>query len=113
MATYVMSDIHGCYDEFVSMLDKIRLSEGDELILAGDYVDRGRQNLEMLRWIEEPPANVTMIKGNHDAKFVESVKIMDGRGDDSEGSNNAGSCSHVCINTAQSKHIKDNRKNKR
>ena len=77
MATYVMSDIHGCYDEFVSMLDKIRLDEDDELILAGDYVDRGKQNLEMLRWIEEPPANVTMIKGNHDAEFVESVKIMD------------------------------------
>ena len=36
MATYVMSDIHGCYDEFVSMLDKIRLSEDDEIILAGD-----------------------------------------------------------------------------
>lgn len=61
MVTYGMSDTHGCYDEFVSMLDKIRLSEGDELILAGDYVDRGRQNLEMLRWIEEPPVNVAMI----------------------------------------------------
>lgn len=77
MATYVISDIHGCYDEFVSILEKIQPGEEDELILAGDYIDRGNQNLEMLRWIEEPPANVTLIKGNHDVEFVESIKIMD------------------------------------
>ena len=76
MATYVISDIHGCFDEFQTMLDKIKLSESDRLILAGDYIDRGKQSLEMLRWLELCPANITPIKGNHDAEFVENVRIM-------------------------------------
>lgn len=41
MGTYVMSDIHGCYDRFLHMLDKIGFSATDRLILAGDCIDRG------------------------------------------------------------------------
>ncbi|MCR4598431.1 MAG: metallophosphoesterase [Acetatifactor sp.] len=49
MATYVISDIHGCFEEFWQMLRKIRLSEDDRLYLAGDCIDRGKQSLEMLK----------------------------------------------------------------
>ena len=49
MSAYVMSDIHGCYGSFLSMLDKIGFSDTDLLIMAGDYIDRGRQSHEMLR----------------------------------------------------------------
>lgn len=28
---YVMSDIHGCYDEFIRMLELINFSDEDEL----------------------------------------------------------------------------------
>ena len=55
MSTYVMSDIHGCYNEFHQMLDTIGFSPSDELILAGDYIDRGKQTLEMLYWLEDRP----------------------------------------------------------
>ncbi len=77
MSTYVMSDIHGHFDEFRQMLDQIGFSGGDELILAGDYVDRGTQTLEMLFWIEQCPENVLLLKGNHDAEFAECVSILD------------------------------------
>ncbi len=76
MAINVISDIHGCFDEFQTMLDKIGLSEDDRLILAGDYIDRGPKSLEMLRWLENKPANVTTIKGNHDEEFIEYVNLM-------------------------------------
>lgn len=36
MSTYVISDIHGCYNELFSMLEKIHFSESDNLILAGE-----------------------------------------------------------------------------
>ena len=39
MSTYVISDIHGCYNEFLSMLEKIYFSESVHLVLAGDYID--------------------------------------------------------------------------
>lgn len=76
MATYVMSDIHGCFDEFQRMLDKIGLSDDDRLILAGDYMDRGDQCPEMMKWLENRQYNVIPIKGNHDVEFIEYVKIM-------------------------------------
>lgn len=62
MNTYVMSDIHGCYDEMLEMFNKINFSENDQLIIAGDYIDRGRQSYEMLRWLENAPDNILLLK---------------------------------------------------
>ena len=76
MSTYVISDIHGCFDEFQTMLEKIRFSAEDTLYLAGDYIDRGKQSYEMLRWLEKVPENVKPIKGNHDVEFAANVSIM-------------------------------------
>ena len=41
MGSYVISDIHGCYDELIRMLEKINLGDSDTLICAGDYIDKG------------------------------------------------------------------------
>lgn len=76
MGTYVMSDIHGCYDLFMQMLDRIGFSHTDQLILAGDHIDRGRQNYEMLEWMEHCPQNVRLIRGNHDEEFAMNVDLM-------------------------------------
>ena len=38
---YVMSDLHGCFDKYLLMLEKIKLSEKDTLYILGDVVDRG------------------------------------------------------------------------
>ena len=40
MSTYVMSDIHGCFDELQAILAKTKFSESDKLILAGDLIER-------------------------------------------------------------------------
>ncbi len=76
MSTYVIGDIHGCYDEFTQMLDKIALSDGDRLLLVGDYIDRGPDSLKMLRWLEHCPANVTPVRGNHDDEFTAYVAAL-------------------------------------
>lgn len=76
MGTYVISDIHGCFDEFMELLRKIRFCESDTLYLAGDYVDRGKQSAEMLAWLCERPKNVFPIKGNHDEEFATYISIM-------------------------------------
>ncbi len=78
MNTYVISDIHGCYEEFMAMLDKIGFCGTDRLILAGDYVDRGKDSLRMLRWLEQKPENVYTVLGNHDEGFARSVELMEG-----------------------------------
>jgi serine/threonine protein phosphatase 1 len=71
-----MSDIHGCYDEFMGMLEKILFSDTDTLIIAGDYIDRGPKSYEMLRWIETKPDNVILLMGNHDNEFAYNVQLM-------------------------------------
>lgn len=76
MRTYVMSDIHGCFDIFLQMLERIEFGNADRLILAGDYVDRGTQNLQMLRWLEDCPGNVVALRGNHDEEFAANVSLM-------------------------------------
>lgn len=76
MNTYVMSDIHGCYDDFLKMLDKIAFSESDSLILAGDYIDRGKRSFDMLKWIEHSPSNVLLLRGNHEEEFASYVDLM-------------------------------------
>ena len=38
---YVMADLHGEYDRWRRMLDRIAFSDADTLYILGDVVDRG------------------------------------------------------------------------
>lgn len=63
--TYVMSDLHGHYQQYLQMLDKINFSDDDDLYILGDVVDRGPQTVELLRDMSMR-TNVFPILGNHD-----------------------------------------------
>ena len=45
---YVMSDIHGCYEKYLKMLNKIKFSSDDTLYILGDVVDRGPEGMKAL-----------------------------------------------------------------
>lgn len=62
---YVISDIHGCYDEFLKLLEKIKFTDQDELYILGDVVDRGPKPIELLLDLMMR-SNVYPIFGNHD-----------------------------------------------
>lgn len=62
---YVISDIHGCYDEYMELLEKINFSDEDELYILGDVVDRGPEPMKVLQDMMNRP-NVIFIMGNHD-----------------------------------------------
>ena len=76
MYTYAIGDIHGCYNKFLNMLDAINFQEDDEIICVGDYIDRGMQSFEMLKWIEDYPYNFMLIQGNHEAEFIVNIEIL-------------------------------------
>ena len=65
---YVMSDIHGCKEEYLALLEKIQFSEQDHLYILGDVVDRGPEPIEILQDIMKRD-NVTLLLGNHDFMF--------------------------------------------
>ncbi len=62
---YVMSDIHGCYDKYNKMLEKISFGEIDTLYILGDIVDRGAEGMKVLLDVSERK-NVVFLRGNHD-----------------------------------------------
>jgi len=62
---YAMSDLHGCYDKYLSMLDKIQLKKEDTLYILGDVVDRGPDGIKILLDMCERE-NVIFLRGNHD-----------------------------------------------
>lgn len=39
--TYFVSDIHGEYDLFLKLLDKLRFSDSDTMYVLGDIIDKG------------------------------------------------------------------------
>lgn len=62
---YVMSDLHGCYDKYRRMLQKIQLSDSDELLVLGDVIDRGEDGIAILQDMMARP-NVFGFLGNHE-----------------------------------------------
>lgn len=62
---YVMSDLHGCYDQYERMLKKISFSKDDVLYILGDVVDRGPDGMKILLDIAKRE-NVILFRGNHD-----------------------------------------------
>ena len=71
---YLMSDLHGHYNLFLQMLEKINFTEDDELFILGDIIDRGPKSLELIRYIMEHRKNIHLIKGNHEAMMIDASK---------------------------------------
>ena len=75
MSTYVMSDIHGCYEEYRKMLDKIRFSKEDILYILGDILDRGPHPIKIMQDLMKR-SNVVCLAGNHEAMALECLPFL-------------------------------------
>ena len=65
MSIYAMSDIHGRYEKFNKMLEKIHFSDNDTLYILGDIIDRGEDGIKILADVMEKE-NVILLMGNHE-----------------------------------------------
>ncbi len=62
---YCMSDIHGQYEKYCKMLEKIKFSSDDVLYVIGDVVDRAEGGIRILQDMMYRE-NVIPIIGNHE-----------------------------------------------
>ena len=69
---YVMSDIHGNYENFESVMEKIDLKPEDRLYILGDVIDRHPYGLLILQKIMKME-NAKMILGNHEYMMMEAL----------------------------------------
>ena len=69
-----MSDIHGEYELFLKLLDKIGFSENDELYICGDIIEKGRDSVKLARYIFSMP-NAKVIMGNHEDAFIKHYNL--------------------------------------
>lgn len=72
---YAMSDLHGEYEKYLAMLEKIKFSQEDTLYLLGDLVDRGPEPVKILQDIMQRP-NVYPLLGNHEVMAVYILKQL-------------------------------------
>ena len=68
-----IGDIHGNFTKLQSLFNKISFDpKYDLLILLGDYIDRGEENVRCLKWAMEmsDKENVIALRGNHEQMML-------------------------------------------
>lgn len=67
--TYFISDVHGEYDLFLKLLDKISFSASDKMYVLGDMTGKGVRSIELVDFIRRA-SNIKAILGNHEYDFL-------------------------------------------
>lgn len=76
MRYFVITDVHGFYDEMIEALDLAGFdpnNEGHWLISCGDVHDRGSKPIEVIRYLNRLPRK-TLIRGNHEDLLEELMR---------------------------------------
>ena len=72
---YCISDIHGEYDLFLRLLDEIRFTDSDTLIVSGDIIDKGERSVKLANLIFSFD-NAVCLKGNHEYDFLKKFHSL-------------------------------------
>lgn len=72
MKTYIIGDIHGCFDELIDLIAQAGITEQDRIIALGDIVDRGNKSKEVYEYLKNRP-NTLVLMGNHERKHQNKI----------------------------------------
>ena len=64
----IYGDIHGCYNEFISLRKKINPNKNDIEICVGDIITKGKDSIQVLKHLQKH--NIKSVLGNHEDKLV-------------------------------------------
>lgn len=81
MSTYVVGDVHGCFNTLMELLEKVGFSEDEDILYVnGDIMDRGENFYELYQWISQRIGEtVYMTLGNHELEFsVDALAKVNG-----------------------------------
>ena len=64
-----VGDIHGCKDELVALLDKVKFNpKHDHIITTGDMINKGPNSLGVIDLLRE--VNASCVRGNHEDRVL-------------------------------------------
>lgn len=72
---YCVADIHGNYEGYMELLEKINFSDQDTLYVLGDVIDRGRGGIKILQHMMMH-YNIIPILGNHEYMAIHCMKFL-------------------------------------
>lgn len=72
---YAISDLHGSYEKYIKMLEKINLGIDDTLYVLGDVIDRESGGIDILLDMMQRP-NIKPIIGNHESLALRPMKSI-------------------------------------
>jgi diadenosine tetraphosphatase ApaH/serine/threonine PP2A family protein phosphatase len=67
--TIVLGDIHGCYDELISLLNLVGLKADDRVVAVGDLITKGPKSREVLE-LFRTDKRFRSVLGNHDLALL-------------------------------------------
>lgn len=70
----IYGDLHGCFEEFIELRNKINPTVFDREIVLGDILDKGPFEIELLRYLREN--KIESILGNHEDKYIRYFKHL-------------------------------------
>lgn len=81
MKTFAIGDIHGCYDELMALMEKLKKEadldpERDTVVFLGDYSDRGPKSKQvvsqLIKWEKKYP-HWQFLMGNHEDLMLDAL----------------------------------------
>ena len=75
--TFIVGDVHGCFDELQALLALVGLGPLDFLVSTGDLVDRGPRSWEVVRYFAADPDRRWAVLGNHEEKHLRGDRNED------------------------------------
>jgi serine/threonine protein phosphatase 1 len=86
MHSFVVGDIHGCFDELHYLIESLPLEGGDRLVFLGDYIDRGPNSKDVVSYLLElqnkgPAYEIIFLKGNHEDMLLSYLGLSGHHGE--------------------------------
>ncbi len=73
---FVVGDLHGCYDLLLDKLARRGFNKQHDLLISvGDLIDRGPENLQCLKLLNEPW--FCAVRGNHEQMAIDALQTGD------------------------------------
>ncbi|PID30279.1 MAG: metallophosphoesterase [Candidatus Cloacimonadota bacterium] len=75
MRTLIIGDIHGCYDELISLIKLFSPKKGDKIYTVGDIIGKGPSVKKVIETLIE--LKIDSVLGNHEYWFLKKGKEYD------------------------------------